>query len=502
MPQHQRPLSLPVSAAPAPRLPSPRIEAAALTQRELTTDVGWTGWGGVRTPHSLQQRIRAAYYYHLIQQAVNRIALLVGSARLVLAEGEGDETEMVDTPPSLMELMKMIADPTLLGEWGSDIRILGNGFGYKHGWRESEGREVEMIERLHPLDVEVVILPEPGTGKLFIQGYRLAPSSFAYRYTSPLYANVSSFALGGGVSERPVTGAVGEFWPDEIVHLRYFQDRTRLLGRCDLETALPLIDEDAARGDYATTLLQNTSAMPGFFTPEGDEEIDPESMKDESAIFAQAAQGARRGEIGLLNRAMKFHSTSISPKDMMLENEDDRQESRLAAHFSLSAAQLGWAVGLKNQRWGRYETEMIAELASLRTIWGMLAPQLTMQVLDAWPDTAAIGRRFDWDYSHVEAIREVDAMNAKREEERKEVMARWLRLAKEAGGVTGQDFAEALGFDYTDEQRRADLLPVWEKLLELGVVAEATFTDELALPAPPPLPANLPALPPPTDEMP
>ena len=471
---------------PAPR-PRPRLTAAMLTNAELTTDVGWTGWGGVRNPQDLQKRLRAAYRYHLIQQAVNRIALLVGSAQLITVDGPKDDPVRVERP-SLEPLLKLLADPTLMGEWGSDLRVLGNSFGYKHGWRETEGREVWAVERLHPLDVEVVILPEPGTGRLFIQGYRLAPSSFAYRYASPLYASVSSFALGGGVSERPISNppALGEFTPDEIIHLRYFQDRTRLLGRCDLETALDLIREDFQRGQYATTLFENTAAMPGFLTPADKEsDITEEDMEAEAALFQAAAQGVRRGSIGVLNRAMKFEGTAISPKDMMLEHEDERQEARLASHFGLSAAQLGWPVGLRNQRWGRYQTEMIAELANLRTLWGMLATQLTTQVLDAWPDTAAIGLRFGWDYSEVEAIREVDAENAMREEQRKEVEARRLVLAKRAGGATGADIAAAFGLEYGDDQRRGDLLPVWERLVRLGLVSREVAADVLGLPEPP-----------------
>lgn len=243
---------------------------------------------------------------------------------------------------------------------------------------------------------------------------------------------------------------------EDVLHIRTarLDPRNPRLGVSDLVSALRHVFADNELQNYQAAVLENVGVIPTIVTnksaqfagatrerADGSSEWieGPEVVKD---LIIEKTTGDRRGEPLVLEGDIAVERLGISPAELMLTDAHKRPEATIAALCGLNTIVLNLAGGQDASSYNNSETmERLAWRNGALPRLGLIAGELTTQLLPLWPDSE--GLEVYPDTRRVPVLNESGAEKVK-------------RLVAAAGGaiLTDDEARAELGYaPLTTEQR-------------------------------------------------
>ena len=371
--------------------------------------------------------------WHAVDTIYNHIALGIGEPDIVICNAEGTE---VDTLASY-KVRSILERPNphmtgtaLMGKWGADLRVIGDAFGIRcsaNGEPVEPGQPTELIYYVDPLNVQVVV-PFRTDGRYVLQGYRVKSQGNATGlFTSSGNSRVSRMPISG---YRP-----DEFFPWQMIHLRFLSDGTGLLGECSLARALPILWQDREVFQYTSFILWNKGAAGNYITFDKNENLTTEEMNTQTKLIERRTRGSNRGATVPLPAAVSVQKAGFTPQELLLDKQHQQAESRLAAEFGIQIQLIGWQTGLEFTNYEQMKTARHVQAErTYKPLWSTMSEQLSYQLVQSDYDT---GLYVKFDETSVEALaqHQIDVTLAKAQA--MEVLVKNGYTETQAAGIVG-----------------------------------------------------------------
>ena len=410
MPEHHLPV-VAVNAAPPPPLLPAASRLQTLERAVELTGYEQAGYGVDAGSFNPNLSLYEARHWHAVDTIYNHIALGIGEPGVLLCDEEGTE---VDSEPAY-RLRQILARPNphmsgtaMFGKWGADLRVIGDCFGIRCGATGEPvepGQPTELIYYVDPLNVQTVV-PYRADGRYVLQGYRVrAQGTASALWSTSGYDRVSRSPISGLRSD--------EYWPWQMLHLRFLSDSTGLMGACSLAKALPILWQDREVFQYASFILWNKGTAGNYLTIEPESNLTQDQMVVQARLVDARTRGSNRGATVALPANVKVQRGGFTPRELMLDRQHEAPETRLCSQFGIQIQLVGWQAGLEHTNYEQMKTARHVQAErTYKPIWDSIAEQLTYQLVQADYDRTL---QLQFDESGVEALaqHQVDVTLAK-----------------------------------------------------------------------------------------
>lgn len=240
---------------------------------------------------------------------------------------------------------------------------------------------------------------------------------------------------------------------EDVVHFKYQNPLNPYLGLAPMAVLVRAVDRDNKSTDYVNAFFANAAVPQGLLKFKKYVE---QGEADRVRAMWRARYGGERGwfDVAVLDADTEYQRLGLTADEMAMPELNQLNESRIAMVFKWPPILVGAIVGLENSPWSNIgEARKIAWQDTLSPIYKRLADRCNLGLAEDF-GFEVTDRPFRWDFGRVLALQEdVDAL------------AERMRDGFVAGGVTRNEYRQALGLD---EEPGGDVYLVNPGLVPVG----------------------------------
>lgn len=394
-----------------------RVVFPGYTNTGMGTFGGWFGlnnWAGGQYPGSevnYRAKVGDASLSSLVMTVVNWGARRLPEAKLQVLETDAEDN---DSPMVSHPLLKLLQRPTAPFPYYSGWRLWAHFMfsktmdGNVYWWliRNNFGQ----IIQIWPLPFWLVT-PRWESEYSFIDYYEYVPNGTPIRV--------------GNSKGIP---------PEDILHFRFGPDdpENNRKAMSELRSQWRNIASDNERESFYAALMANFGVPPmvvsfketqaGLSGTDGQKKLG--KLQDD---LQRKVSGDQRGKIMVITYPLEIKQLAFDPKSLDLREAGYMSEDRFCAVIGIDGIELGLGTAAQKATYSNKETSIKQNAQNwLVPTWGVIADEITVQLLGQPQFQALDNQRCEYDLSKVAALQEDE--DKKRERNRKDVLAGILQV--------------------------------------------------------------------------